>query len=185
VDRKEIEGDRDTGALIIFDILVDRTFQIIENLMVCDEIQKHLKEMRDRDVLLENVVIDHALLKMLECYPHIFPLSCGFALQMLKIDNDQCVEDEKEYEGKWSKITNFVHQEYNEHDFVERNSMNEEMTFIIPVFEDAEHWTGIVRRWIQHNLHFFYLDSSDKTVKKIEDSTVIKKNTTRNIALNG
>ncbi len=74
----------------------------------------------------------------------------------------------------WSKITNFVHQEYKEHDFVERNSMSEEITFIIPVFEDTEHWTGIVRRWIQHNLHFFYLDSFDKTVQKIEDSMVIK-----------
>jgi hypothetical protein len=52
--------------------------------------------------------------------------------------------------------------------------MNEEKTFIIPVFEDAEHWTGIVWRWIQHNLHFFYLDSWDESVKKIEDSMVTK-----------
>jgi hypothetical protein len=174
VDRKEIEGDEDTVALIIRDILVDRTLYIYEISMVSDEVQAHLNKIKDRHELFENVDIDLVLLKMFECYPHIFPLSCGFALQMLKIDNDQCVEDEKEYVSKWSKITNFVHQEYKEHDFVERNSMNEEITFIIPVFEDAEHWTGIVRRWIQHNLHFFYLDSWDKTVINIEDSTVIK-----------
>ncbi len=172
MDHKEIKGDSDTVALIIRDILVHRNYEIIENLLVCDEIKVHIAVMRDSYELLENVVINHVFLKKFECYPHIFPLSCGFALQTLQIDEKLCVEDEKEYESKWSKIKNFVYEEYNEHDFVERNSMNEEITFVIPVIEDAEHWTGIVQRWIQHNLHFFYLDSFDKTV--IEDSTVIK-----------
>jgi hypothetical protein len=58
---------------------------------------------------------------------------------------------------------------YNELDFIEKNCGNQEISFIIPVYEDREHWTGIVRKWIKQNLHFFYLDSSDKSVKSIDN----------------
>jgi hypothetical protein len=103
MDRKEIEHDRDIVALIIRDILWDRNFQIIENLRNCEPIQEHLNELINRDILLENVPMDFVFLKMFECYPHIFPLSCGFALDMLNFDEDQCVKDEKNYKSKWSK----------------------------------------------------------------------------------
>lgn len=103
VDRKEIEHDRDIVALIIRDILKDRNYQLIELYAKEDWYQQDLKEYVKHGILFENVPIDLVFLKMFECYPHIFPLTCGFALDMLNFDEDQCVKDEKNYKSKWSK----------------------------------------------------------------------------------
>jgi hypothetical protein len=177
VDRKNIEKNRDTMALIIHDILYHRHFEIIVNLQECAEIQKELQKVLEHKALMENTPIDFVFLKMFEEYPHIFPLSCMCALGLHDFDQDQCAEEGKDYISKWSKKTDFNRGkdfEYNEYDYIERNSMNENITFIIPLFEDLEHWTAIIRKWIKSNLHFFYVDSHDKSVEKIENSKVIK-----------
>ena len=124
---------------------------------------------------------------MFECYPYIFPLTCGFASHgMLDFDEDQCVIDENNYKSKWSKKKEFDRGRealYNDLDFIEKNFGNQEISFIIPVFEDNEHWTGIIRKWIKQNLHFFYLDYYDKSVKSIDKSTVVKEIPTRILLL--
>jgi len=103
VDRKEIEHDRDIVALIIRDILKNRNDQLIELWAKEDWYQQELNEYVQRGILFDTVPIDLVFLKMFEYYPHIFPLTCGFALKILYFDEDQCVIDENNYKSKWSK----------------------------------------------------------------------------------
>jgi curved DNA-binding protein CbpA len=108
VDRREIEHDRDIVALIIRDILKNRNDQLIELWAKEDWYQQELNEYVQRGILFDTVPIDLVFLKMFEYYPHIFPLTCGFALNILYFDEDQCVIDENNYKSKWSKKKNLI-----------------------------------------------------------------------------
>jgi hypothetical protein len=49
---------------------------------------------------------------------------------------------------------------YSDCDIIEREANNRDFTFFIPFFE-GQHYTTIIRCWIEDSIHFLYLDTSD------------------------
>lgn len=65
-------------------------------------------------------------------------------------------------------------QVYNDYDMIERQSMNQEFVFTVPINLDNNHWFVVIHRWFQSKLFFFFADSGKSSGKTLEFSRKLK-----------